>query len=310
MLQQRHRKLVIALCVLGMFFCAGIAGASLYFYNYAFVPSHKSFLSQHVPKIQRDAKAWLATAPKEVWHEKAVGANLKLDADYIPAAHETTKTVVVAHGYMQAKEDMASRIRLFHNAGFNVLAPDDRGHGHSQGNYVGYGWPDRLDYLKWLDQLLRRKGDNTQIALYGESMGGATVMYLSGEKLPRQVKVIVEDCGYTSIMSELAYQAKAMFKLPKYPLVPAVALTASLKAHYNVFEASTIAALHHNTRPILFVHGGADKFVPTWMAYKEYAATTAQKKLWIVPQAGHARSLNTDPAKYRRVVVGWINRHF
>ncbi len=75
-------------------------------------------------------------------------------------------------------------------------------------------------------------------------------MYLSGEKLPPQVKSIVEDCGYTSIIDELAYQAKSMFNIPKWPLVPAVALTATFKAGYNVFDASAIDALHKNTRPI------------------------------------------------------------
>lgn len=104
-------------------------------------------------------------------------------------------------------------------------------------------------------------------------------MYLSGEKLPPQVKSIVEDCGYTSIIDELAYQAKSMFNIPKWPLVPAVALTATFKAGYNVFDASAIDALHKNTRPILFIHGSKDTFVPTKMVYQNYRAATKSKKL-------------------------------
>lgn len=37
------------------------------------------------------------------------------------------------------------------------------------------------------------------IILYGVSMGGATVMNVAGEKIPKQVKAIIEDCGYTSV---------------------------------------------------------------------------------------------------------------
>ena len=212
---RKHKKawLIGLLSIFGVLLM-GLVGASLYFYQYAFVPSKKSFLSGGESRIVKDGKAWLKTVHKETWTEKAAGADLKLVADYVPAAKPTNKTVVVAHGYMNTKEFMAPQIKMFHDAGFNVLAPDDRGHGQSQGNYIGYGWPDRLDYLKWINQIIKKQGQQSQIALYGVSMGGATVMYLSGEKLPSQVKSIVEDCGYTSIIDELTYQAKAMFNLP------------------------------------------------------------------------------------------------
>ena len=309
---RKHKKawLIGLLSIFGVLLM-GLVGASLYFYQYAFVPSKKSFLSGGESRIVKDGKAWLKTVHKETWTEKAAGADLKLVADYVPAAKPTNKSVVVAHGYMNTKEFMAPQIKMFHDAGFNVLAPDDRGHGQSQGNYIGYGWPDRLDYLKWINQIIKKQGQQSQIALYGVSMGGATVMYLSGEKLPSQVKSIVEDCGYTSIIDELTYQAKAMFNLPKWPLIPSVALTATIKAGYNVFDASAITALHKNTRPILFIHGSKDKFVPTSMVYQNYrAATKSKKALWVVKGAGHAKSFPDHQQAYSKRVVGWFNANW
>ena len=309
---RKHKKawLIGLLSIFGVLLM-GLVGASLYFYQYAFVPSKKSFLSGGESRIVKDGKAWLKTVHKETWTEKAAGADLKLVADYVPAAKPTNKTVVVAHGYMNTKEFMAPQIKMFHDAGFNVLAPDDRGHGQSQGNYIGYGWPDRLDYLKRINQIIKKQGQQSQIALYGVSMGGATVMYLSGEKLPSQVKSIVEDCGYTSIIDELTYQAKAMFNLPKWPLIPSVALTATIKAGYNVFDASAITALHKNTRPILFIHGSKDKFVPTSMVYQNYrAATKSKKALWVVKGAGHAKSFPDHQQAYSKRVVGWFNANW
>ncbi|MEN2325453.1 alpha/beta hydrolase [Lacticaseibacillus paracasei] len=309
---RKHKKawLIGLLSIFGVLLM-GLVGASLYFYQYAFVPSKKSFLSGGESRIVKDGKAWLKTVHKETWTEKAAGADLKLVADYVPAAKPTNKTVVVAHGYMNTKEFMAPQIKMFHDAGFNVLASDDRGHGQSQGNYIGCGWPDRLDYLKWINQIIKKQGQQSQIALYGVSMGGATVMYLSGEKLPSQVKSIVEDCGYTSIIDELTYQAKAMFNLPKWPLIPSVALTATIKAGYNVFDASAITALHKNTRPILFIHGSKDKFVPTSMVYQNYrAATKSKKALWVVKGAGHAKSFPDHQQAYSKRVVGWFNANW
>ena len=309
---RKHKKawLIGLLSIFGVLLM-GLVGASLYFYQYAFVPSKKSFLSGGESRIVKDGKAWLKSVHKETWTEKAAGADLNLVADDVPAAKPPNKTVVVAHGYMNTKEFMAPQIKMFHDAGVNVLAPDDRGHGQSQGNYIGYGWPDRLDYLKWINQIIKKQGQQSQIALYGVSMGGATVMYLSGEKLRSQVKSIVEDCGYTSIIDELTYQAKAMFNLPKWPLIPSVALTATIKAGYNVFDASAITALHKNTRPILFIHGSKDKFVPTSMVYQNYrAATKSKKALWVVKGAGHAKSFPDHQQAYSKRVVGWFNANW
>jgi fermentation-respiration switch protein FrsA (DUF1100 family) len=88
----------------------------------------------------------------------------------------------------------------------------------SEGDYIGFGWPDRKDYLLWIQKVLDRVGNNAQIALHGVSMGGATVMMVSGESLPQQVKVIVEDSGYTSVYEELSYQMNRIFNLPSFPL--------------------------------------------------------------------------------------------
>ena len=82
--------------------------------------------------------------------------------------------------------------------GWNVLLPDMRTHGESEGKYIGMGWLDRLDVLKWID-LIRERDEQAQIILHGVSMGGATVMMTSGEALPENVRAVIDDCGYTSV---------------------------------------------------------------------------------------------------------------
>ena len=41
---------------------------------------------------------------------------------------------------------------------------------------------------------------------------------------------------------------------------------------------------------MLFIHGDADDYVPTWMVYPLYEAKPGEKELWLVPGAGHAYS--------------------
>ena len=62
-------------------------------------------------------------------------------------------------------------------------------------------------------QQILKKDPNAEIALFGVSMGGATVMMTSGEDLPSNVKVIIEDCGYSTVMDEFTYQLKRFIPL-------------------------------------------------------------------------------------------------
>ena len=76
---------------------------------------------------------------------------------------------------------------FYEKMGYNVLLTDARGHGASEGGYFGFGWPERKDYGLWIEKVIERVGDHAQIALFGVSMGAATVMMVSGEDLPAQV---------------------------------------------------------------------------------------------------------------------------
>ena len=77
---------------------------------------------------------------------------------------------------------------MFHQLGYNVLIPDARAHGQSQGKYIGYGWPEKYDVRKWVNKDLSIEGRKQQIVIFGVSMGGATTMINSFIKIPKQVK--------------------------------------------------------------------------------------------------------------------------
>lgn len=201
-----------------------------------------------------------------------------MSAIYLPAEKKSDKTVIVAHGYMGNAETMANYAKMFHDLGYNVLVPDARGHGRSEGDYIGFGWPERKDYVQWIDKILAETGQSQQIVLYGVSMGLATVMMTSGEKLPNNVKAIIEDCGYSSVDEELAYQLKDMFNLPSFPLIQVTSLITKIRAGYFLGEASAVDQLTKNTKPMLFIHGDADTFVPYNMLAKVYLCNKGTKR--------------------------------
>lgn len=306
----RGAKILIVIVVLAVFL---LIGAGMYFYNYAVIPSEKDFLTGDTPgtnsTIKKPEEEWFnATKNRSYWKLTSTD-KLKLNAIYLPAKEKTNKNVIMAHGYMGSGETMASFAKMYHDWGYNVLVPDARGHGENEGNYIGFGWPERKDYLHWIDKVLAENGTDAQITLYGISMGGATVMMTSGEKLPANVKAIVEDCGYSTVNEELAYQLKEMFNLPSFPLVPITSLITKIRAGYFFGEASSVAQLKKNKVPMLFIHGDADKFVPFEMLDEVYDATDAPKEKFVVAGAAHAKSYSVDPEAYKEKVDSFLTKY-
>lgn len=291
--------------------------AGLYFFRVAMVPTHKSFVKNTQLTLKKSdplytRKKWFVKTHKQHWQMTSASGNYRLVADYIPAAGHSQKSVVIAHGFMGNKETMAAYASLFHDLGYNVLMPDARAQGASQGKYIGYGWPERHDVRKWINKLIAHNGPHSKIVIFGVSMGGATSMMTSGLQLPKQVKAIIDDCGYASLNEELDYEAQHMYHMPLLVRKPAEASLSLVNRCANGFytgEASAVGALHHNHLPVLFIHGSDDHFVPTRMVYQNYAATKGPKELWIVKGAKHANSFATSPQAYKRHLENFLNRY-
>ena len=204
---------------------------------------------------------------------------------------------------------MGAFAKMYHEVfGYNVLMPDDRGHGESEGKYIGFGWLDRLDYVKWIHYVLQRVGQDARIVLHGVSMGGATVLMTSGEQLPEQVKCIVADCAYTSVKDILTYQAKRMYRVPVFLLLGPVSLVSKLRAGYFFGEASALQQVKKNSRTVLFLHGAEDTFVPVAMIHPLHEASAGYKEKVIVPNAGHGLAYSADVAGYRKIIGEFLQK--
>ncbi|WP_315122054.1 alpha/beta hydrolase [uncultured Clostridium sp.] len=290
--------------------------ASLYFYNIAIARTKKDFLSNNDDLetttiiLPKDSKfQWFGSINfKDV--EIISDDGLKLHGYFIEAEAPTKKTAILAHGYVSKGKDMISYAKFYHDKlGYNILMPDDRGHGKSEGSYVGFGWSDRKDYLKWIDYIISIVGKDSEIVLHGVSMGGATVLMTSGENLPDNVKAIVSDCAYTSVKDQLEYQLKKMYHLPSFPVIQSTSLLTKIRAGYFFSEASALEQVAKSKTPTLFIHGDADTFVPYEMVNRLYEKCASEKDIFIVPNARHATAYRDDVLGYETKVTEFISKY-
>lgn len=215
---------------------------------------------------------------------------------------------ILCHGYNGNGSQNRTSAHQFYLKGYNLLMPDARGHNLSEGDYIGMGWDDRLDIVDWIDQIIAADPE-AQIVLLGVSMGGATVMMVSGEDLPSQVKAIVEDCGYTSAWDEFSYQLDMLFHIPTFPAMHFASLVTKLRAGWWLGEGSSVTQVAKSKTPIFFIHGDEDTFVPSHMLQEVYDAATVEKDKLVVPGAGHGEAARVLGQEYWDRVFQFVDRY-
>ncbi len=227
---------------------------------------------------------------------------LKLHAVYFPRGDEK-KAVICFHGYTsQCMSDYIALSDYYLKRGYSMLLPDARAHGESEGEYVGFGCLDRWDGLAWLDWLIGRAGEDMQVLLHGTSMGGATVLMMSGQELPPQVKWIISDCAFTSPKEVFTHVLHSMYHLPAWPIIPLSDAVNRRKAGYGMDECNAAREVKKAKVPILFIHGSKDTFVPAYMCDELYEACASPKAKLIVDGAAHAESYYKDPEGYEEAM--------
>lgn len=255
-------------------------------------------------------KDWLTPREKEHITIQARDG-ITLHADLYPADTETDKLIICSHGYTTTGWDACSSIgAYFIKQGYDCLIVDNRAHGKSEGDYVGFGILDRFDILKWIEYINERYDSKKKILLYGVSMGAATVVMTAGfEDIPSNVKAVISDCAFTSPFDVFSHIMKRDYHMGKFPVMNINNVMCRKNAGYGFQDYSTLDAVKTTKLPILFIHGELDNFVPTDMSRQNYEACTSPKELLIVENAGHAASYYENSALYEKTIEEFLSKN-
>lgn len=306
---KRFKKITISIfIVLLTLFIGGSSLVGVLFYNLALNANYSKDIiyAEYNDKNLNDAQKWLEE--KSNYSDKYIESYDKLQLHSYVVSQNSNKWAIVVHGYGGSGKLMSDKSKYFYDMGYNVLIPDLRGHGKSEGDYIGMGWKDRLDIISWINFIIK-ENPNAEIVLHGTSMGAATVLMTSGENLPSNVKAIVADCAYTSAWDEFSYQLETYLKVPSSYILNVTDMVTKLKAGYSLKEASALESVKKATVPILFIHGDKDKFVPYSMMDKLYDATNSPKEKLTIEGGEHANSDLVSPFLYWLTVEDFLNQY-
>lgn len=313
------RRIVMAAAALAAIVVLALAGGSFYMLGYSLDPDPNradtdSAYTQLYSRMP-DMRPWADSLRRcGLLRDTfvAMPGGERHHALWLRADSACGRTAVIVHGYKDCAVKFLYLGRMYHrDLGYNILLPDLHAHGLSDGGSIGMGWNDRFDVMRWAEvaeRMFRVAGHESRVVVHGVSMGAATVMCMSGEPLPDYIKCFVEDCGYTSVWDEFACQLREQFGLPPFPLMYTTSALCGAVNGWRFGEASPLAQVTRCRRPMLFIHGDADRFVPTEMVYSLYAAKPGPKRLWIGRGSTHAMSYADHPVEYTRVVADFVGR--
>lgn len=267
---------------------------------------HTDDIEQNRVSSKSAAKTWQETAESEKL-EALSEDGYRLIARVFYTDRENEKWVMLLHGYTGWKEEMYPIACEYALQGYNILVPDMRCQGESEGDFIGMGWTDRIDNQIWINWILLQN-PGAKIVLQGQSMGSACALLMAEEELPENVVAVVSDCAFSDAYEMFAKQMKEWFSLPSFPLLNLSNRMLQLRGGYDLHDASPITHMDRIQIPVLFIHGSDDVLIPPEITREMYEAASCEKELLIVEGAGHAQSQDKNPKLYYGTIFSFLER--
>lgn len=257
----------------------------------------------HAPDyyVHRDGAAERLRARRQERMSLLSSRGERLKGFYFDNGARGKRIAFLVHGYRSEHAETAGMYYdFYHRRGIDLFCCDHAAHGESVGEQIGFGAIECEDCLLWLDELIRRFGEDTQILLHGFSMGAATVLKMS-DRCPRQVKFIVADSGYMDGRIQLKGQLG--------PLLTPLRLMNWRRAGYDLRQTDVRPSLDRAGIPILFVHGELDKTVPFVNGPRLMNYYQGPREQLFVPGAKHVESMHVSPEAYEKKLDAMLQKY-
>lgn len=199
-------------------------------------------------------------------------------------------TIVFHHGNAGSVGYHIAFVGWMVRDGYQVLMYDYRGFGKSEGELLREGMVQdtraAINYVK-----TRKDVDPRRLISFGHSLGGAKSLAALGEKMIPGVRGVVCFAGFASYQDMARKFAGEM---------GADLVTDDYSARDFVEKIAPI--------PLLIAHGTADRTVPFSQGELLFKKAKEPKTIYRIKGGSHTRALWMDDGRYRKKVLGWIEK--
>lgn len=231
--------------------------------------------------------------------------NYVIHGDFYP--QDPKHIVIFAHGYTWAREGSIKYAKYFYRHGYSLYLYDERGHADNKKSPCTLGYKESQDLHEICQYLIRKYGNDIEIGLHGESMGGATVLLELKHEKEDHLAYVIADSPFADMKELMKYQIH-FYHAPSF-LVKFADLNMILFHHYSMKQVRPYEALRDSKAPVLLIQGTNDTFIPP--SHTEYLAKMRNENCERVLFKGaeHTQSYQTDPKRYEETVDAFLNRY-
>jgi pimeloyl-ACP methyl ester carboxylesterase len=286
-------------------------------------------------KIMRTTKPPLARNPLDF--ERVTGRpvtftaydGLRLSGMILRASPNVPRRgmIIFAHEFCSDMYSCARYCCPLQRAGYDVFTFDFRGHGQSDNDqhYSPRQWvsdrevADMRGAVAYVSAWLEERGYPREIGVFGISRGACAGILAAAEN--PDVRAIVSDGGFSTdrtiehFMKRWAYifarvrivyenHHPAFWKFLRWSM-----MHFARREFRCTFPSVRKAIRRMAPRPILFIHGEKDSYLPVEQSRLLYALAAQPKYLWVAPGARHNQAVALHPELYAQVTVDFFDHY-
>jgi len=286
-----------------------------------------NILKDTPPPLSRGPCDFIPLHGEEVEFRSFDGLNLR--GMFYRANPDTPRRgmIIFAHEYASDQSSCARYCGPLLTGGYDVFSFDFRGHGDSshEPGYKPRQWPsdrevhDMIGAIAYVEDRLEADGHPVKLGIFGISRGAGAAI-LAAQNDPRVHALLVDGAFSTDttieyLMRRWAYIfAKVRFVYENHPPVFWRFLRWCMfqRAQRELgveFPSVRKALMRMKPRPIFFIHGQKDNYIPVEQTELLYALSAQPKYKWIVAGAKHNQPVIIQPERYAARTVAFFDRY-
>lgn len=235
--------------------------------------------------------------------------------------------ILFAHEYCSDMHSCARYCRPLNEIGYDVFTFDFRGHGQSdcQPGYTPRQWISNHDMadmrgaVAFVEEWLERQGRPRELGVFGISRGAAAAILAAAEN--DNIRAVISDGGFSTDRTIEYFMRRWAYIFARVRVVPETenqafwpflrgCLMARARREFGCSFPSVRKALQKmKPRPMFFIHGEKDSYLPVEQTRLLYALAPQPRYLWIAPGARHNQAVVLHPDLYAKITVEFFNRY-
>ncbi|MCR5784321.1 MAG: alpha/beta hydrolase [Eubacterium sp.] len=190
-------------------------------------------------------------------------------------------TVIYLHRFSEdGSSDFLAGSTLYDMYGCNILLPDSRCHGESEGEAVSYGYLEAEDLKAWISYMNETYGEKEYI-IWGEGLGANTALFAEAKGyLSEDVKYIVAESTYPTIVTVAKRQMYKWFTVPAFPALNFMKMKLGGDGlGFSTDDMNLISALEEGSSdvPVVFLQSEGDEYIISDWSSEVYNAYEGEK---------------------------------